>query len=68
MLELQVDGMTCSGCVRSLTSAVQRLDPGASVDVELASKRVRITAGATLPQITAAITDAGYEVTASATV
>jgi copper chaperone len=67
MYELQVEGMTCGGCVRSVTKSVQALDADARVDVDLASKKVRIDSQASLDSIRTAIDDAGYEVTASAT-
>ncbi|MCH9020229.1 MAG: heavy-metal-associated domain-containing protein [Proteobacteria bacterium] len=30
-----VSGMTCEGCVRAVTNAIQRAVPGAAVDVDL---------------------------------
>jgi copper chaperone len=68
MYELQVEGMTCGGCVRSVTRSVQAVDAGAKVDVDLTSKKVRIHTGAGLNAITSAIIDAGYQVTASTAV
>ncbi len=37
MLELSVKGMTCNGCVTSVTRAIQGVDSKAGVDVDLAS-------------------------------
>jgi copper chaperone len=68
MYELQVEGMTCAGCVRSVTKSVQAVDADAKVDVDLASKKVRIDSRASLDSVTSAIDDAGYDVTASAVV
>ena len=68
MYELQVEGMTCGGCVRSVTRSVQAVDAGAKVDVDLKSKKVRIDTGAGLNAVTSAISDAGYQVTASTAV
>lgn len=65
MYELQVEGMSCGHCVSRVTQAVQALDSGAKVDVDLKSKTVRIHSGANLDAVTAAITEAGYPVTAS---
>lgn len=64
MYELQVEGMSCGGCVRSVTKSVQALDAGATVDVDLASKKVRIVSQAGLDSVKAAIANAGYVVTA----
>ena len=64
MYTLRVDGMTCGGCVRSLTHAVTTLDQTAKVEVDLASKRVQIESSAPLAALTAAIDEAGYTVLA----
>lgn len=68
MYELQVQGMSCGGCVRSVTKSVQLIDSSAKVDVDLASKKVRVDTKASLEAVTSAIGDAGYPVTASAAV
>jgi copper chaperone len=65
MYELQVEGMTCGGCVRSVTKSVQSVDGNAKVDVDLASKMVRVATQAPLEAVKSAISDAGYSVTAS---
>lgn len=68
MYELQVEGMTCGGCVRSVTKSVQSVDSNARVDVDLQGKKVHVDTGASLEAVRSAISDAGYEVTASAAV
>ncbi len=68
MYELQVEGMTCGGCVRSVTKAVQSVDGNARVDVDLASKKVTVESQAGLDTVKAAISEAGYDVTAGAAV
>ncbi|MFC7516675.1 heavy-metal-associated domain-containing protein [Herbaspirillum sp. GCM10030257] len=65
MYELQVEGMTCGGCARSVTRSVQMVDSNAKVDVDLKAKKVRIDTSANLDDVAAAIKDAGYPVTAS---
>lgn len=37
-----VEGMTCGHCIRTITQAIQRIDPGAKVNVNLAEKTVSI--------------------------
>jgi copper chaperone len=66
MYELQVEGMTCGGCAKSVTRSVQSVDGNANVVVDLQAKKVRIETTANLEAVTAAIKDAGYPVTASA--
>lgn len=68
MYELQVEGMTCGGCVRSVTKAVQSVDGNARVDVDLASKKVTVESQAGLDAVKGAISEAGYDVTAGAAV
>jgi copper chaperone len=65
MYELQVEGMTCGGCANSVKRSVQAVDRNAKVEVDLASKKVRVETGADLNAVTSAITNAGYPVTAS---
>lgn len=66
MYELQVEGMRCGGCARSVTKTVQSIDSNAIVDVDLASRKVCIDSRASLDAVTSAIREAGYPVTASA--
>ena len=60
---LKVDGMTCGGCVASVTR-VLKASPGVSdAVVELAAKRATVTydpAKTSVPALKSAIEDAGY--------
>ena len=60
---LKVDGMTCGGCVASVTR-VLKATPGVSdAVVELAAKRATVTfdpARTSVPALKSAIDDAGY--------
>jgi copper chaperone len=60
-LLMQVDGMTCEGCVNAVTKTVKRLDPDAEVDVDLAHGRARIVTTAQSLEVSDALTKAGYE-------
>lgn len=53
--------MTCQGCVDAVTRTIQRLDPGAEVDVDLAHGRVRVITQAQALEVSQAITKAGYD-------
>ena len=64
MLELTVEGMSCGHCVGRVTKTVQDLDAGARVEIDLATKKVRIDSTADAGRITAAIDAAGYPVSA----
>ena len=63
-LLMQVEGMTCQGCVNAVTKTIQRLDPGATVDVDLTHGRVAVTTRAQSLDVAQALTKAGYTATA----
>ncbi len=60
MLELDLPGMTCGGCVRGVTAAVRDLDPAAEVEADLDRRRARITTTAPEARVRAVLTEAGY--------
>jgi Cu+-exporting ATPase len=64
MYELTVEDMCCGHCVGRVKKAVQGVDGGASVKVDLATRRVTIDSEAELEKIVAAIDAAGYPVSA----
>ncbi len=57
-----VDGMTCGGCVRGVTNAIQRIDPQSTVHVDLATKTVKVDSALASAQIADAIKTAGFDV------
>lgn len=63
MYELNVLKMNCGGCVRGVTQAVQALDSAALVEVDLASKKVRVATDMDFDAVKSAIINAGYPVT-----
>jgi copper chaperone len=66
MYQLQVENMSCGHCVGAVTRAVQGVDAAAKVDIDLASKTVRIASACALAPLKSAIADAGYPVTSAA--
>ncbi|MGB3931510.1 MAG: heavy-metal-associated domain-containing protein [Sphingobium sp.] len=63
MIDFKVQGMTCGGCVRGVTNALQRVDADAVVYVDLASKTVSVSSAADVQQLKQAIEKAGFVVT-----
>lgn len=61
-----VTGMSCGHCVSAVTRAVQQVDAGANVQVDLDRQTVAVTSGASADAVKAAIEQAGYPVKASA--
>jgi Cu+-exporting ATPase len=66
MYELTVEDMTCKHCVGRVTKAVQEIDQGAKVDIDLPTRKVKIDSSADLDRIAKAIDEAGYPVSARA--
>ena len=62
MMNFRVLGMTCGGCARAVTNAVQRGDENAKVEVDLGGKRVLIHSSGDPKRFESAIEEAGYEV------
>lgn len=60
MLELTLPSMTCDHCVSVVTKAIKQSDPQASVEIDLASHRVRVQTTEDRETIEAAIVEAGY--------
>lgn len=60
-LLMQVEGMTCQGCVNSVTKAIQRLDPSAKVEVDLEHGRVHVVTKAQALEVAQVLDAAGYE-------
>ena len=60
MFQFQVPAMTCGGCARAITRAVQSVDPQATVVTDIDAKRVAITSNADETRLTAALAEAGY--------
>jgi len=61
MLTYRVDDMTCGHCAATITKAVQAIDAGAKVQVDLARHLVRIDAARSMAAaVRDAIAEAGY--------
>lgn len=61
MVTFEVNDMTCGHCVNAITKAVAFVDPGAKVEVDLASHRVQIEPTAsTVAVLGDAIKTAGF--------
>ncbi|WP_439852530.1 heavy-metal-associated domain-containing protein [Pseudomonas syringae] len=56
-----VQGMTCGHCVRAVTEAIKTQEPAAEVQVELASKQVKVQSSLSPEQIIGLIDQEGYQ-------
>ena len=59
-MQFHIENMTCGGCVRSVTKAIQSVDPAAEVRADPASHKVDVSTGAPRDRLVAVLTEAGY--------
>ena len=60
-MQFHVENMTCDGCVRSVTKAIQKVDPAAGVKADLASRNIEVASSASRERVVDALAKAGYE-------
>ncbi len=60
MIQLNVNGMTCGGCVSAVKRIVADVDDKAQVDVDLPGKRVSIASELPATVFAAALDKGGY--------
>ena len=65
-LVLDVSGMTCGGCARSVEKIIQKQDSASKVTVDLATGRVEADTSADVAALAAALTAAGFPAKAAA--
>ena len=59
-IELTLPAMTCGHCVKTVTAAAQRLDPGARVQADLATHKVQFETQAAREALVKALSEEGY--------
>jgi copper chaperone len=64
MQTLFVTGMTCGGCTKAVTKAIQLQDAQAMVQVDLATQKVEIESRLDREALITIVTDAGFPVLA----
>nr|WP_319390202.1 heavy-metal-associated domain-containing protein [uncultured Cohaesibacter sp.] len=60
MIKLNVQEMSCGGCVKSVTEAVKNVDASAEVEASLETGAVTVESGADPEAIRSAIEEAGF--------
>ena len=60
MQTFHVPDMTCGGCVRAITNAVQAADPAATIATDVPNHLVRIDSTQPAQVLVAAMQDAGF--------
>ena len=59
-MKFHIENMTCGGCVRGVTKAIQGVDPNAEIQADPPSRKLEVNTSATQEQIEAALHDAGF--------
>lgn len=59
-MQFHLDDMSCGGCARSVTKAIQTIDPTASVVADPPTRRVQVQTSASEEQIVTALREAGF--------
>ena len=61
-MQFHIENMTCGGCVRSVTKAIQSVDPGAQVSADPATHKVDVTTTAPREKLQAVLADVGFAI------
>jgi copper chaperone len=59
-MEFVIPDMACGGCANAITRAITRLDPAATLDIDVAGKRVKVTSTLSGQRIIELIEAAGF--------
>ena len=62
-MELRIENMTCGGCAKSVTKAIQSVDPTARVETNPEARAVKFETTATAGAIQQVLKEAGYPAT-----
>ena len=60
MIDFKIPAMSCGHCVSVITRTAQAADPGALVQVDLASHTVKVETSQSRESLAAALAKAGY--------
>ena len=63
-MELKIENMTCGGCARSVTKAIQSVDPNAGIETDPGTRTVRVETTASSAAVQRVLEEAGYPATA----
>jgi len=62
-MELKIENMTCGGCAKSVTRAIQSVDPNAGIETNPAARTVRVETRASTAAVQKVLEEAGYPAT-----
>lgn len=64
-MDFKIENMTCGGCAKSVTKAIQSVDPAAKIETDPASRMVKVETSATAAAVQQALQEAGYPAVAT---
>ncbi len=59
-MEFFIDNMTCGGCAKSVTKAIQSVDPFAKVEIDLGTVLVKVESQRPASDFITVLDDVGY--------
>lgn len=59
-MELRIENMTCGGCARAVTKAIQSVDADANVTADPVSRTIKVETNANTAEVRQALEQAGY--------
>lgn len=59
-MQFHIENMTCGGCVRGVTKAIQAVDPNAQIQADPPTRKLELVTTATREKIEAALNEAGF--------
>jgi copper chaperone len=65
LMRFHIDNMTCGGCARNVTKALEGVDPRARVDADPGTRKVTIESALPAEAFSRALDDAGYPASAA---
>lgn len=64
-MDLKIENMTCGGCAKSVTKAIQSVDSAAKIETNPAARAVKVETTDTPSAILQVLEEAGYPATSN---
>ena len=59
-MRFKIETMTCGGCARSVTRTIQKLDPGAEVEIDMEGRLVEVRTAKAPGEVAGALDAVGF--------
>lgn len=59
-MQFHIENMTCGGCVRGVTKAIQSVDPTAEISADPVTHKVDVISASPRERLQAVLADAGF--------